>query len=252
MARVAVLGSPSLIDACAPSPLPGSLDVVELREGVTADALRSAGPDAVVAFEPGAELVDLLAELGLPAILWTAAPGAAPGGPAQRLVLAAGDGPAAWRCVSLPVADSLYAPVADLPARAAWLGPGSARRVSYLSWFQHAEPPADDGEDAVVAVNLHDDSPAFDPRVTRALAAGRLLVSETLVPSRGLEPGIDYLEARDLDDLYLAVESAVQDPHAFRRVRLRGRRKAELFRASRVIGRLVGDLQLELDGVHRG
>ena len=144
------------------------------------------------------------------------------------------------------MADRLYAPVTELPARAAWLGPASARRSSYLSWFQHTVPPAEDGSDALVAVNLHDESPAFDPRVVRALAAGRLLISETLVPSRGLEPGIDYLEARDLDDLFLAVESAVQDPHAFRRVRLRGRRKAELFRASRVIGRLVGDLLREL------
>jgi len=72
-------------------------------------------------------------------------------------------------------------------------------------------------------------------------------VSEPLKPSRGLEPGIDYVEVRDPAEVRAAVENAVRAPSAFLRMRLRGRRKAELFRSSRVVARLVGDLLRELD-----
>ena len=210
--------------------------------------LEALAVDAVVAVTPERQLEERLAALGLPALLWRSGPAAAPVGELQRLVLAAGDQPEAWRCVGLPVADPRFAAgEPKLPQRAAWLGRPTPRRASYLDWFEHTQDPAADGTEALVAVNLHDgDEPAFDHRAAAALAAGRLLVSETLVPARGLEPGIDYLAARDLDDLYLAVESAVQHPQAFRRIRLRGRRKAELFRASRVVARLVHDLLLEV------
>jgi hypothetical protein len=245
--RVAVLGSAALLEACAPASVPGSLEVEEMRDPVAAE-LDSLAVDAVVTFAPERELEQRLAALDLPALLWRPGPSEPPAGDAQRLVLAAGDQPEAWRCVGMPVADRRFAAAdSELPEGAAWLGAPTPRRASYLSWFEHTREPAADGTDALVAVNLHDgDGPAFEPRAAAALAAGRLLVSETLVPARGLEPGIDYLAARDLDDLYLAVESAVLHPHAFRRVRLRGRRKAELFRASRVVGRLVQDLLLEV------
>ena len=210
--------------------------------------LEALAVDAVVALTPERQLEERLAALGLPALLWRSGLGAGPVGAVQRLVLSAGDQPEAWRCVGLPVADRRFAAgEPNLPQRAAWLGRPTPRRASYLDWFEHTHEPAADGTDALVAVNVHDgDEPAFEQRAAAALAAGRLLVSETLVPARGLEPGIDYLAARDLDDLYLAVESAVQHPQAFRRIRLRGRRKAELFRASRVVARLVHDLLLEV------
>jgi hypothetical protein len=243
--RVAVLGSAELLEASAPASVPGLIEVHEAGAPADLDALR---PDAVVALEPDPASEQELARLGVPTLLWKGSPGPAPVGARQRLVLATGDQPGVWRCVGWPVADRHFAPdVPDLTAAAAWLGDPTPRRSSYLSWFQHTVQPMADGSAAVVAVNLHDaDEPAFEPRAARALAQCRLLVSETLTPARGLEPGIDYLAAQELDDLYLAVESAARDPHAFLRVRLRGRRKAELFRASRVIGRLVHDLLLEL------
>jgi hypothetical protein len=243
--RVAVLGSAELLEASAPASIPGLLEVHEVTAVADLEAVR---PDAAVALEPGASSAPALGQLGLPTLVWMTSPGAAPADSRQRLVLATGDGPEAWRCVGLPVADRHFVPdLPELPRRAAWLGKPSARRSAYLSWFQHTVQPAVDGSAAVVAVNLHDgDQPTFEPHAARALAEGRLLVSETLAPPRGLEPGIDYLAAQDLDDLYLAVESAVSNPDAFRRVRLRGRRKAELFRSSRVIARLVHDLLLEL------
>jgi hypothetical protein len=239
--RVAVLGPAPLLDLCAPASAPGVLEVVE----PDSDEL-----DAIVAFEPADADLESIGRIGVPALIWreeaTAAP---PPDHSVRLVVTGGEG-AAWRCVALPVADGLFAEaLPELPARAAWLGPPSPRRAQYLDWVDHEQPPAEDGTAALVAVNMHvGGRPAFEPEVPRALAAGRLLVSETLAPARGLEPGIDYVEARDLGDLFLAIESAVSEPHAYRRVQLRGRRKAELFRSSRVVARLVGDLLLEVDG----
>jgi hypothetical protein len=245
--RVAVLGSLELLAECAPRSVPGRLEVVAAPAEPSADSLRALAAGAAVAFEPDEAEVSELAEAGLPALLWCDRSRATPIAAGQRLVAANGR-PGAWRSVSLPVADARFAEeLSELPARAAWLGPPTRRRAGYEDWFQHARPFAGDGDDALVAVNVHaGEEPDFEPRVAAALAAGRLLVSETLVPARGLEAGIDYLDARDLDDVYLAVESAVSDPHAFRRIRLRGWRKAELFRSSSVIDRLVGDLLLEL------
>jgi hypothetical protein len=244
VARVAVLGSAPLLDACAPASVAG-LEVIEVPAEGDVAGVGSLGVDAIVAFDPDEALA---ARLDGPALLWSSVPGRIAPGPGQRLVLSSGDHPAAWRCVSLPVADRHYTGAeAELSQGAAWLGRPTRRRSSYLSWFTHTDAPAEDGTEALVAVNMHDsDEPTFEPRVARALARGQLLVSETLAPTRGLEPGIDFLEAQDLDDLYLAVESATLEPHAFRRVRLRGRRKAELFRSSAVIPRLVDDLLLEL------
>jgi hypothetical protein len=250
VARVVVLGCPALLDVCRPDSVPQALEVLDAPRQGTPAALQALAPDAVVAFGPVPETVDLLARSALPALLWwPEADGAPAVGGRQRLVLAAGDRREAWRCVCLPVADRLYAaPDPAEPARAAWLGGPTQRRSEYLSRFHHALPvlPEERGH-AAVAVNLHDDGrPAFEHRAASALARGRLLVSETLVPARGLEPGIDYLEGRDLDDVFLCIESAVRDLAAFRRVRLRGRRKAELFRASRVVDRLVNDLLREI------
>jgi hypothetical protein len=245
--RVAVLGSIELLAESGPRSAPGTLEVVAAPAEPSPERLRALGVDAVVAFEPDQAEVLALAEAGLPALLWCDRARAQPAGAGQRLVSPDGR-PGAWRSVSLPVADARFAAgLPELPARAAWIGPRTPRRAGYDDWFRHTQPFADDGEEAAVAVNIHaGDEPAFEPCAVGALAAGCLLVSETLVPARGLEAGVDYLGARDLDDVYLAVESAVSEPHAFRRIRLRGRRKAELFRSSSVVARLVGDLLLEL------
>ena len=105
-----------------------------------------------------------------------------------------------------------------------------------------------------VAINLHNEPyPSFENRVCLHLAAGHLVISETLSPTHGLEPGIDYLEIGRPDELLRIARTAVALPDAYHRVRVRGRRKAEDYRASRVWPRLVGDLLRDLTafGTHR-
>jgi hypothetical protein len=220
--HVALLGPPTLLDRCAP------------RSGDGLTVTRIAGPtaarpgaDALVAFEPSRDQWETLDEIELPTLIWWR--DAAPSWAATRQSVqrqprrtVTGDrevAPGGWRSIPLPVADDL---------------------------FSHSLRPPAEG-DSAVAVNFDDESgPASMHRAFVALAQGQLLVSVPLLPSRGLEPGIDYVEAHTLDEVRAAVANATRAPAAFERTRLRGRRKAELFRASRVVARLVGDLLLDL------
>lgn len=237
MPAVAVTGPDALLERCAPSG-PGFTRV-------SPEDLAGVSFDAVVAFGADATLSEKVAALGRPALLWLDGPGSGP--PAVGPVRLVADDDRAWRRLPLPVADELFGPAARQTG-VGWLGGDCERRREYMRWFGDGSPISETGETADVAVNLHDrPGVTFEQRALVALAQGRLLISETLSPSRGLEPGTDYLEARDLTDVFHAVENATRAPHAFRRVRLRGRRKAELFRASAVVARLAQDLLRELD-----
>jgi hypothetical protein len=206
----------------------------------------------------GAEAPELVLVLGgavpqglpAPAIVFLLDGDELPAGlrPEDRIVAPAPGVQGAWRTMPLPVADALFAPAAGEAGtgRAVWLTPDCPRRRSYRERFPHSIEFVDSPGGATVAVNLHDtDRAAFEPRAARALAAGQLLVSEALEPSFGLEPGIDYLEARDLTDLFVMAENAARAPGAYAAIRARGRRKAEWFRSSRVVERLAQDLRLE-------
>src|SRR3954452_20687108 len=93
-----------------------------------------------------------------------------------------------------------------------------------------------------VGINVHNqDYPSFENRVRLHLAAGHLVLSEWLSPSHGLELGLDYIEITGPRSLYQAAEMLNRFPGLWHRVRVRGRRKAEQFRASRVWPRLVHD-----------
>jgi hypothetical protein len=166
-----------------------------------------------------------------------------------------------WRSLPLPVADRLYAPVR--PSREApgilFLGRSTPHRETWL-----ARPKAEldllhpafgigAGElerlvrEHEIAINLHNEPyPSFENRVCLHLAAGQLVVSEPLSPTHGLEPGIDYLEVATPDELIGVLRTAARFPSAYHRVRLRGRAKAEAFRASRVWPRLLADLDDDL------
>ncbi|MDA0164736.1 glycosyltransferase [Solirubrobacter ginsenosidimutans] len=166
-----------------------------------------------------------------------------------------------WRSLPLPVADRLYAPVRPYSAQPSVLLVG--RSTPYRERFL-VRPKAEltlvhaafgIGTDELarmmaehdIAVNLHNEPyPSFENRVSLHLAAGQLVVSETLSPTHGLEPDIDYLEFATPEQFLAVLRTAVAHPRAYERVRHRGRRKAEAFRASRVYPRLIADLYADL------
>jgi len=93
-----------------------------------------------------------------------------------------------------------------------------------------------------VGINVHNqDYPSFENRVCLHLAAGHLVLSEWLSPAHGLEAGLDFVEINGPGSLWHAVEMLGRFPGLWHRVRVRGRLKAEQFRASRVWPRLVHD-----------
>ena len=159
-----------------------------------------------------------------------------------------------WRSVPLPVADSLYVDriESDPECRPIFIGRSTPHRERMLERSKHylellhiahgtkAEELADALRRATISVNLHNEPyPSFENRVSISLAAGRLVVSEPLSPTHGLEPGIDFVEVTNAWEVDQAIWAVKQYPEAYEPMRLRGRLKAELFRASRVYPRLV-------------
>lgn len=166
-----------------------------------------------------------------------------------------------WRSLPLPVADRCYAPVRPAGGRPGvmFVGRSTEHRERFLvpckhEWdILHVAFGAD--LDRLIAlmrehhvgINLHNEPyPSFENRVCLHLAAGHLVLSEPLDPTHGLEPGLDYLEVSLPGDLLHHVERLNRFPDYQHRVRVRGRQKAEQYRASRVWPRLVEDLLLDL------
>ena len=98
-----------------------------------------------------------------------------------------------------------------------------------------------------VGVNLHNQRYlSFENRICLHLAAGHLVFSEALSPTHGLEHGLDFIEIESPDNLHWQLEQLSRFPRLYHPVRVRGRRKAEQFRASRVYPRLIADLFADL------
>jgi hypothetical protein len=169
-----------------------------------------------------------------------------------------------WRSLPLPVADRYYMPIRPVSGapRALFVGRSTPHREYFLTPVKHTYDVLHMafGVDAAelerlmaeheVGINLHNEPyPSFENRVPIHLAAGHLVISEPLSPLHGLEPGIDFLELRWPGILANTLDVLSRFPHAFDRVRVRGRLKAEQFRASRVYPRLVGDLLRDLSAV---
>lgn len=219
-----------------------------------ASAVAGGGFEVVVAFEPEALPGGLIADWDIPTIGWTTLDASSGFRGVDRVIVTgpAPPGSGVWRSLAFPVADSAYAPARPrgVPPRGLWLCGDSARRREYLSHFDPSVDLALAGDDVSeglaatdIGVNLHDrPDRALHHEAARCLAAGQLLVSEPLDPARGLEAGIDFIEGPELGDVHLAIEAAGADLGAFQRIRLRGRLKAERFRASAVYPKLVGDL----------
>jgi hypothetical protein len=170
-----------------------------------------------------------------------------------------------WRALPLPVADRYYAPL-PLPAptaeppRPLFVGRSTPHREALLADAKHHAEllhlafgvDADELQVALethdVGINLHNNPyPSFENRVCLHLAAGHLVLSEWLHPAHGLEPGLDFVVTQTPGELLHALVSLRRFPAMWHRVRVRGRRKAEQFRASRVYPRLLHDLFADLD-----
>jgi hypothetical protein len=166
-----------------------------------------------------------------------------------------------WRAVPLPVADRYYAPVRPITGRPriCFVGRSTEHREAFLLPVKHEFDilhlafgvDADRLETVMhehdITINLHNEPyESFENRVCIHLAAGHLVISEKLNPRHGLEPGIDYLEVYSPDELLDLLYWLHRWPGTYDRVRVRGRQKAEQYRASAVYPRLVHDLYLDL------
>jgi hypothetical protein len=166
-----------------------------------------------------------------------------------------------WRSVPLPVADRYYREVLPLTGNpgVVFIGRSTEHREKMLTEAKHRfdilhlafgvdadrlERTLDEHD---VGINLHNEPyPSFENRVSLHLAAGHLVLSEPLSPSHGLEPAIDYLVVNGPGDIVAAIDAMRRFPGVYQRVRVRGRRKAEGFRASLVYPRLVRDLLADI------
>jgi hypothetical protein len=163
-----------------------------------------------------------------------------------------------WRSVPLPVADRYYAPVGPrrlAHPRALFVGRSTPWREQLLEPAKHLFDVvhyafgvgAGELETLLrehdVGINLHNEPyPSFENRVSLHLAAGHLVLSEALSPLHGLESGIDFLEVDTPGAIVRILDVLGRYPGTWHGVRVRGRLKAEGFRASRIYPRLVRDL----------
>ncbi|MBS1868505.1 MAG: hypothetical protein JSS99_02480 [Actinobacteria bacterium] len=166
-----------------------------------------------------------------------------------------------WRSLPLPVDDRYFADVRPIEGRprVMFVGRSTEHRERLLTPSKHLFDllHVAFGVDAArldalmrehdVGINLHNEPyPSFENRVSLHLAAGHLVLTEPLDPTHGLEPGIDYVEVADAEALRDALAVLHRHPNVHQRVRVRGRMKAEGFRASHVYPRLMHDLLLDL------
>lgn len=172
-----------------------------------------------------------------------------------------------WRSLPLPVSDRLYRDVEPITGRprVLFVGRSTPHREQMLATAKAEYPDllheafgvgAADLERLMAAhdvgINLHNDTYwSFENRVCLHLAAGHLVISEPLSPQHGLERGIDYLEVSHGGALSFLLAQLDRFPRTWHRVRVRGRLKAEQFRASRVWPRLVADLHADLAAAGR-
>jgi hypothetical protein len=172
-----------------------------------------------------------------------------------------------WRSLPLPVADEYFAPVPSGPlaGRALFVGRSTDHRELFLAPVKHhfdvvhvAHGATDEMllnllAESDVGINVHNEPyPTFENRCATILAAGNLLVSEALSPTHGLEPSIDFVEMTVPEELQRALFNIQRSPDSFRRMRIRGRMKAEYFRASNVYPRLIADLLVDVRTFGRG
>lgn len=165
-----------------------------------------------------------------------------------------------WRCQPLPVADFLFGEAQSIegnepalligrptPAREAWLAElRPDRAIVHIGHGLHGERLAAILKRHPIHLNLHNNPyPTFENRVSIALAAGELVISEPLSPDHGLKDGSELLIANNPAELRAISEQIRIEPQHFEAVARAGRSAAERLRASVVFARLVAEALAE-------
>ena len=166
-----------------------------------------------------------------------------------------------WRAIPPPVGDRLFSDGQrrEGPPRALSIGVATPHREWMLLPAKHhhdlLEVIQGAHEDHVRALFAGHDIGVYIPpeptggfgaEIGQHLAAGRLLLCGELSPTHGLERGIDYLQVDTPDGLVWVLDRLARFPGMYRRIRIRGRMKAEQYRASRVFSRLIHDLRADV------
>lgn len=276
--RVGFVGPRTWLETSCPPPGHAALASLRLPIAPAADlgpvttALREFDPAVTVVYDP--RCVDADAVRGWPGVTLgivlgdsdaLASGGAgASAGAFDRLIsfrpgltgTRVGDG-RLWRAVPPPVADDLFGEVRPLHGtpRTITLGRSTEHREVLLLPAKHHHDVLQlvhgvVGDTLIATMREYDvglyvppDSTfGFGAQVGMHLAAGQLLMTSGLDPGHGLERGIDYLHFNSAVELVMLIDRLGRFPDMYQRVRLRGRMKAERYRASALFARVLGDL----------
>ena len=276
--RLAVLGPPAWLQSSGPpavtaayasrcEPVMAGADPERLLHAITSFA-----PTVTVVFDPACLPADTLR--ALPGTTLGVLVGGLPGDPGPALGAAADaldrvlsfrpeltrrtvGSTRVWRAVPPPVADVLFGAVAPLHDRPRTMTIGRAtphrERMLLPAMHHHDLLQIVHGVGGVALVELLRDGdvgvyvppeagPGVGAQVGIHLAAGQLLLAHALKPEHGLERGIDYLDFGSADELVWILDRLARFPEMHQRIRIRGRLKAEAFRASRLFARVAHDL----------
>ncbi len=174
-----------------------------------------------------------------------------------------------WRAIAPPVSDGLFGEVRALHTRprVMTIGRSSAHREAMLMPAKHQHDLLQlvygvCGEELAELLREYDvgvyvpreEGGAFGQQAAAHLAAGQLLLAAPLAPTHGLERDIDYLQIDSPEGLVWMLDRLDRFPEMYQRVRVRGRLKAEHFRASRVFAQVIHDLLADVTafGSERG
>jgi len=161
-----------------------------------------------------------------------------------------------WRAIAPPVSDHFYAnpPAVGLRPAVVTVGRSTPYREQLLIDAKHHYDLLQiiEGVEAIELGRFFRDYPVAvyvsrEPgagpgwQVAAHLAAGQLLLSERAPVMYGLEAEIDYIAVKGSAHLLELLGDLHRFPTMFFGVAVRGREKAEWFRAGRVWGRLVAD-----------
>jgi hypothetical protein len=227
-AEVTVVFDPASAPAALLRELPGVTLGLHPRDSVDAELQAVAGAlDRVASFFPA-----LTGEQA---------------GPSQRL----------WRAIPPPVSDAVYADVRrpQTAMQAMTVGRSTDHRERMLLEAKHHHDLLQvvhgvSGEPLIELLREYDVGVYVSPRPGGAygaqigmhLAAGQLLLTEAPTPAHGLERNIDYLYFDSPVGLVWTLDRLQRFPEMYHRIRVRGRLKAEQYRASRVFARIAHDL----------